>query len=439
MAARARPAAESPPARAADRGGVAALRRVPWWAVLASLAVMLSANFAADPLRDAANFQPITEVHLVRSVAYLVLAPLCDAFDTLSLMTVPQHLAILITLAVLFVLWRVWRGRRRATTPVREARAVVVGVFGLLLFYAVGILVPRPMARLVVDPPLNQAVVVVDFHSHTRYSHDGAPWFTPEANRRWHRDAGYDVAYVTDHRTVQGAEEARRNNPRVAGEGTTLLQGLEVVWHNAHVNLLGAQQRFSGLTDPNLRDIDDTALAMASMIPHHEPVLIYTFPGMLRHLRAATAPGTPGVRAIEVVDGSPRGLGDTRRLRTKIATIADTLGLALVAGSDNHGWGYTAPGWTLMLLPGWRGMTPDSLAGAIDDAIRARGFEATQVVERRVANTSRSTWRVVATLPLVAWRALTMLSDNERVSWLIWIWGIVLIRFAWRRRRPSAA
>ncbi len=439
MAAKSRSAADQPPAPAPDRGFVAALDRVPWGAVLVTIAVMLSANFATGPLRDAANFQPVTEAHLARSVWYLVLAPFCDVFDTLSLMSVRQHVAILITLAVLFVAWRVWRGRRRGTTPVREARALLIAVFGLLAFYAVGILVPRPMARLVVDPPINEAVVVVDFHSHTRYSHDGAPWFTPAANRRWHRNAGYDVAYITDHRTVQGAEEARRNNPGVAGEGTTLLQGLEVVWHNAHVNVLGAQQMYMGLTDPNLRDIDDTALALASMIPHHEPVLIFTFPGLLRYLHAATGPGTPGVRAIELVDGSPRGLGDTRRLRTKITTIADTFNLALVSGSDNHGWGYTAPGWTLMVVPGWRGMTPDSLAGAIDDAIRTRGFEATQVIERREANTSRTTPRLVATAPLVAWRALTMLSDNERVSWLLWIWGIVLLRFAWRRRRSSPA
>ncbi|OYV73496.1 MAG: hypothetical protein B7Z72_02400, partial [Gemmatimonadetes bacterium 21-71-4] len=337
------------PARAAGPRGLAdALRRVPWWAVATTAVVMLSANFMVDPLRDAATFRPVTEVHLVHSAAYLVLAPLCDVFDALSLMTVRQHVAILVTLAALFAAWRVWRGwRRHGTTPVREARAVVFGVLGLLAFYAAGILVPRPMARLVVSPPLNEALVVVDFHSHTRYSHDGAPWFTPEANRRWHRDAGFDVAYVTDHRTVQGAEEARRHNPRIAGEGTTLLQGLEVVWQHAHVNLLGAQQTFSGLTDPNLRDIDDKALALASMIPHHEPVLIFTFPGLLRHLHPAAAPGTPGVRAIEIVDGSPRGLSDTRRLRTKIATVADDDSLALVAGTDNHGWGYTAPAWTL--------------------------------------------------------------------------------------------
>jgi hypothetical protein len=237
---------------------------------------------------------------------------------------------------------------------------------------------------------------------------------------------------------VQGAEEGIARNPSEAGEGTTLLQGLEVVWDHAHVNILGAERGFRGLTDPKLRDMDDTALTIASMVRGHEPVVVYTFPNALQHLHAAHGPGTPGVRAIEIVDGSPRGLGDARRKRTVISTIADTFNLALVSGTDNHGWGFTAPAWTLVQIPGWRGMNTDSLAEAIEDAIRTRGFEATRVVERRQANTSLSTWRLAATVPLVAGRMFTMMSDNERVSWIIWIWAFVLIRFAWRRRKPRA-
>lgn len=415
------------------------LNRVPWWAVISTALILVSAIFAVDPIRNAATFLPVPEVRLVHSAAYLLLAPICGVFDTLSLMSLRQHVAIVASLIVIFLGWRSWRRAGRGTSAGREFWAAAFGLGGLVLIYAAGILVPRPMAALAVHSPLNDAMVVVDFHSHTNHSHDAPPWFTVEANRRWHRDAGYDVAYITDHRTVKGAEEGMASNPRVAGEGMTLLQGLEVVWNGAHVNLLGAERAYRGLTDPNLRDIDSTALALASMVRTHEPILVYTFPDLLRHLRAATAPGMPGVRAMEIIDGSPRGLGDVRRLRTKIATIADTFNLALVSGSDNHGWAYTAPGWTLMLIPGWRGMTPDSLADAIDTQIRTRGFEATQVVERREANTSVSTLRLASTLPLVTARALTMMSDDERVSWVIWIWGVVLLRVMWRRRRSKVS
>ncbi len=412
-------------------------RHVSWSAVVLTLVVIFSTPFAVNPLRDASTFEPIPFVHLVLSSGYLLLAPVCNVFDTLSLMSLRQHLAILVSYGVLFAAWRVWRGARRGTTRWREAGAVGLALVALLLVYAAGVLVPRPMASLAVDTPLNDVVLVADFHSHTSYSHDGAPWFSPEANRRWHQRAGYDVAYITDHRTVRGAEEGIAGNPDEAGQSTMLLQGLEVVWDGAHVNVLGAQRTYRGLTDPNLRDLDDTSLAMASLLPNHEPVVVFTFPGQLQHLHPAAGPGTPGVRAMEIIDGSPRGLSETRRERTVISTVADSLNLALVAGTDNHGWGYTAPAWTLIQLPGWRGMGTDSLAESIDRVIRTRGFEATRVVERRQANTGISPWRLAATLPLVATRMFTMLSENERVSWLMWIWGLVLMRFVWRRRRSS--
>ncbi|HEY5220465.1 MAG TPA: hypothetical protein VIJ16_11685, partial [Gemmatimonadaceae bacterium] len=416
-----------------------ALKRIPWWAVVLTIVVLISTPFAVDPIRNASTFLPVSEAHLVRSAAYLFLSPFVEVFDALTLMSGRQHIAILISLAVIFAAYRTWSGMRRGTKVAREILAAATALGTLVLVYAIAIIMPRPMAALAIDTPLNEVEVVVDFHSHTAHSHDGALWFTAEANRRWHRAAGFDVAYITDHRTVNGAEEGLAGNPSVAGQGTTLLQGLEVVWDKAHVNLLGAGRSYKGITDPNLRDVDDTALALASLLPNREPIVIFTFPDLLQHLHVAHGPGTPGVRAIELVDGSPRGLGEVRRKRTMINEIADTLNLALVAGSDNHGWGYTAAGWTLVLVPGWRGMTPDSLAAAIDNVIRTRGFEGTLVVERREANTSISTGRLVATLPLVTWRMITMLSDDERVSWLIWIWGIVLIGVAWRRRRASAA
>lgn len=427
--------APSPPSLAAR---LPVLRRVPWWPVILSLLVLVSADFAVDPIRNASTFQRVPDVHLVLSSGYLLLAPICNVLDMLSLMSVRQHVAILITLLALFTVCRVWRGFRHGTGFLREIKAAALALGALVLVYAVGALVPRPMAALSVDTPFNDAVLVADFHSHTKFSHDGAPWFTPEANRRWHRNAGFDVAYITDHRTVQGAEDGIANNPPVAGEGTMILQGLEVVWRGAHVNLLGAERRYRGLTDPALRDMDDTSLALASAIPNSEPIVVYTFPDLMRNLHPATGPGTPGARAIEIVDASPRGLGEVRRRRTLISLLADTFNLALVAGSDNHGWGFTAAGWTLVPLPGWRGMSTDSLAAAIDNVIRTRGFAGTTVVERREANTGLSTWRRVGTLPLVIIRMFTMLSDDERVSWLLWIWVIALAPVVWRRRRGAA-
>jgi hypothetical protein len=293
------------------------------------------------------------------------------------------------------------------------------------------------MAALAADSP--DVIVTVDFHSHTRYSHDGRPGWDPADVRAWHRSAGFDAAYISDHRTVQGAELGIVDNPSEAGQGTMLLQALEAVWRGEHVNILGANRFYKGLTTADVRDVDEQALALASLIGNREPIVIETLPGKLDKIVPAGGPGTAGIRAIELVDGSPRGLDQTRIMRSRIVHLADSLNLALVAGSDNHGWGRTAPGWTLLIVPGWRGMRTDSLAFSIERSLRL-GREATRVVERRVAGelNGGNALELTLTLPIITWSMLTTLSLDERIMWALWVWVVVLalrLTTSWRRRR----
>jgi len=218
-----------------------------------------------------------------------------------------------------------------------------------------------------------------------------------------------------------------------------LLQALEAVWRGEHVNILGANRFYKGLTTADLRDVDEQALALASLIGNREPIVIETLPGKLDKIVPAGGPGTAGIRAIELVDGSPRGLDQTRIMRSRIVHLADSLNLALVAGSDNHGWGRTAPGWTLLIVPGWRGMRTDSLAFSIERSLRL-GREATRVVERRVAGelNGGNALELTLTLPIITWSMLTTLSLDERIMWVLWVWVVVLalrLTTSWRRRR----
>ena len=417
------------------------LARYPWIAIVLTLLVVASALFAISPVRDAATLGPVPEAHLSLPTSYVAIAPISDALDTMSLLTVPQHIALVLTAIVLYVVWRVVRLRRRPSTTGRvrrEAGRATLFLIGLVLVYAALAMMPRPMAALVVDVP---EVIVVDFHAHTLYSHDGRAGWTAEDVRKWHHDAGFDATYVTDHRSVQGAQRGIDGNPAQAGEGTMLLPGIEVVWDGLHVNLLSAASRYQGLITPSLGDVDADALRLASMVPNAEPIVVATIPDDLSKMHPAGGPGTAGVRAVEVVDGSPRGLLQSRRDRAKIVRLADSLDLALVAGSDNHGWGHTAPAWTAMQISGWRGMDADSLSQMIELYIRKGRRRVTRVMERVVADPGNSPIELALTGPIAFWRMLTTISADERVLWVIWIWAIVLIARGagrWSRRRAVA-
>lgn len=408
-------------------------RRLPWLPIFITLAVILSSGLAVQPVRDAATLGDVAEAYLSRSFGYVALAPLSSILDTLTLVSAQQHLALTCGLLLLFVVWRAlsavyggatWRGHL-----VSGATLIV----SLLAVFAAGALLPRPMAVL---EAADANIVRVDFHSHTDASHDGHQ--TVEQNRAWHRGAGFNVAYITDHASVAGAERGVADNPAVAGQDVTLLQAIEVTWTGEHVGILGAQRTYTGLLTPNMRDVDVEGLRLASTIPGREPVVVWHHPHTLDRLPLAAQQMTPGIRALEVVNGAPENTGRVRRNRAAEVAMAQQNNLALTTGSDNHGWGRAAPGWTLMRVYGWRGMSPDSLAQRIEATLRTQGFGATRVVERRVADPGDRQLELAASVVAIPARMLTTLSNDERIAWLIWTWAITLVVWFVRRRRPSA-
>lgn len=414
-------------------------RRLPWVPIAISIAVIGAGAFAVPPIRDAATGGAVVEAVLERPVGYVVIAPVSNVFDTLTLISARQHIALLVGVIALFIAWRIRKGRAGAPHPPRShLLAVAALLLAILAVYAAGALIPRPMAALATNTP---NIITVDFHSHTDASHDGRQ--TLEANRRWHARAGFDAAYITDHGSVAGAERALATNPPTAaqggGGGVVLLQGIEVTWNGEHVGILGAERTYRGLLTENKRDVDAEALRLASLIPGGEPVVIWHHPRRMDRLRAYAAPDTAGVSAIEIVNGAPKDIDFIRDNHVAIVQFAEQHDLALTSGTDNHGWGYAAPGWTLMRVAQWRGMRPDSLAWRIERVLRIGGFGSTLVVERRVANPGRSDIQLALSIVTIPWRMFTTLSNEERVAWLAWIWGIAAAAWwARRRRRPAA-
>ncbi len=402
--------------------------------------VVLGALFPASALVDAVTLEAVPWARLAQPWSYLAGAPLFGVLDALSLLTVGQHYAVLATLALLFLL-------RRATAPratgsalrrvVVEALRVAAGPVALVAVYAVAALAPRPMVRLA----LSEAdLVAVDFHSHTLHSHDGRASFDAERNRAWHEAGGFHAAYATDHYTWAGVDEAAPGNPRTAGEGTVLLSGMEVRLRDRHVNVLGDRARYEPALDSSGRHLDPDALVAARRRGEAPATMLYALPGPLEDVVALSPSSPAGVVAIEISDGAPRGLEQVRSERAEILRVADEGDLALVAGSNLHGWGRTVAAWTVVRLPGWRSASPERLGERIEATLHRERRSATAVVERRMPYHEGSRLALAATLPRLAWEHMRMLSLGERVSWLLWaaVWAAASAR---RRRggRPAGA
>lgn len=390
-----------------------------------SALILATSLFAFPALTDAATGARVGDARLVMSGWYVALAPLCNTLDALSMFSGRQHFAFFATSAISYALWR----RLRLTAPVsarvrcgKETLIASLTLLSLVLLYAGGTMLRRPLARLVMGSPDD---VIVDFHSHTSYSWDGRRDFTPMTNRRWHRDSGFDVSYVTDHGTFDGAREGAARNPARAGNGVVLLSGIEVRSDGRHLDILGTDASDSAAYQ---RDDLDEGMFVRTVRPKQSvaPLVLLTLPGHL-NTEALDVP----IDAVEISDGAPRALSQIDDQRQRILDLARERDVALIAGSNNHGWASASPAWSVMEIAGWRAMTPTQLDAAIRSTILRRGFKAVRVIERRSAGPV-SYSALAATVPVAAWRMLATLSWTERSAWLCWIWigwaAVMLIR-----------
>lgn len=442
---RASPPKDRVESAAADARGRRVARALRTVAGLA-LVVVATAFFAVPPIQDAVTQRPVGFAEQTHPWAFLLGAPVFGVWDSLSLLSLSQHYAVLATLVGLYAASLVGPRRRAARSVVGPGRRSLFPFRGRLLreigrgaltlalliaFYAAGMLLPRPMAGLRLT---DHDILAIDFHSHTSHSHDGWRLFSADRNRAWHEAGGFDVAYVTDHYTWAGFDEAEGDNPERVGERTALLSGAEIRIHRRPTNILGDRSRYLGALDADSVYMDPEALATVYREDGRPPTLLYTMPGGLRYVVPFTEEAPAGMIGIEINDGSPRGLEQVRAERAEIIALADSMDLALLGAANLHGWGRTVASWSIMEIPGWREMTPAEVGDAIEEVLHRDRRDAVRVVERRIPYHGGSPVLVVLTLPWLALEHFRVLSFAERASWLLWL-GAIAGALVLRERR----
>jgi hypothetical protein len=344
------------------------------------------------------------------TTSYVALSPLSRTLDALTLLSTAQSIAVIVTVVIVVVGWKV--ARRRKLKSIAISIAATLLVLGIL--EAAAAFLPRPMASLAINDP---DIVRVDFHSHTAASHDVRQSFSAEDNREWHRRGGFDIAYITDHVKFGGAEAALARNPKLAAQGVSLVEGMEGRYHKIMSTVV------LGITAVDAPVLNERGnILSAQLRSPREPVTIIAIPNrnldsLSSRVRDSTV-ALPNLAGIELVDAAPRGLAQLDREESKIRSLARDLGLTLVAGSNNHGYGRAVAAWNLMKVPAWRSMRPDAVASAIENQLRA-DRASVRIVHRTRPTTSG--FKVVGTLPILAAQIIGGLGITERISWIVWI------------------
>jgi hypothetical protein len=411
---------------------------LPLWALILTGLVVGGALVPVPVLREVVSGEPLSGMRLEHDLGYLVFAPLYGIWDRLGVLALSTHVVLLLTLIGVFLGWRLLRRRTPRGIVVRiavEGGVAALALAGLLAFYAGGALLTRPMGALVVDDP---GLLVIDLHSHTERSHDGRARFSAERNREWHASAGFHAVLVTDHYNWGGFQDAVPGNPSRAGLGTTLLEGAELKLFGKHTNVVGDSMRYRPFLDDTGRNLKPEELEAAirrGEVP--PPTFLMALPVDLSDFQGYS-PATPlGLIALEVNDASPRGMEQSLRDRDLLLQIADSLDLAIFAGSNNHGWGRTSVAWNLMRMEDWRELGPGDLVHRVEADLHLLRREAVTVVERAVPWHGGNRIILALAAPHVGVHLFRTLSPGERVSWVLWIWLLAGLSM-WRRRSSAS-
>ena len=394
--------------------------------LLLTLGLALALAAGTAPLGDPLGGPLPQGVHLALPWGYLMAAPLFTLWDGVSMLSMRRLEGFLAGTALLFALWRVTRGLRRRGVTVPGEIAALGGALALLAgFIAGGMLWHRPMASLA-GVPAEEAVV--DFHSHTRASHDVGGTlmdrYDAAANLAWHRRAGFDAVFLTDHNTMTW--------PAGPPGRPVACPGIEISAWKAHILLLGDSTAVNRATYGRdlagllalLRSGDSTGARSVASIPEY----------VRNHWTRLDTLVANGLDGFEIVNASPKANELTQARRDTVVALARRTGRFVLGVSDHHGWGATSMVWNLVTVPGWRAAPERVCAGVLRRL--DSGFGAVRIVERhRLRPDSR--WPHLLTPAGVVWESWRSMGVPAAASWTLWVWGAWAIVRRRRARRAS--
>jgi len=374
---------------------VGLLRRYPVSFLVIAL-ILWSATNPLPSLLDATSGALVPDADLVRPASYVAIAPVSNVLDALTFLGLDRARALLFTWAGVLALV----GALRPGSVRRRVLRATLGVLCVIVAVVATIFLPRPIPRLTVDDP---TLTVIDYHAHTRDSHDGRRDWTVSDLARWHAMQGFEASYVTDHnRVFQGTTD---------DQPIALLPGAEWSVDGQHVLALGE----TAPIDPGRYTRDLAALLALFPELHKQGALaIASIPEYWRaHWNDLDAFVRAGIDGFEIVNCAPKAIVFPPDARARVVALARAHNLLLTGGSDNHGWGKATCVWNLA--------KPS-----------AHGFTANRVVARPIAllQSDRQVWTAGYDQAWLMFRGLTW---PERVSWLTWILVLGIYRAVPRR------
>lgn len=313
------------------------------------------------PVHDAKIFSPVLN---------RIFAPFLD-FPSYFL-TLPQPKEALLSWIVWLLLIWSFIAYFKFRVPLREKitltiRGGIVIVFSFSLFILFSIFFPIPQSRIQTD---RKGEVFIDLHSHTIYSHDGIA--TPLKSLLRYTNSGFQAWAVTEHDHIGPAAEIIRKELKEKRADAIVINGQEINFQRAHLNILGITQDIEKREHDNLSSLIESVHKQggAVIVPHYWAEIKSPF--NMKELADA------GVDGFEIAGFASVPL--TKHKQQEIIAFCRKEGLPAISGSNWHGWGAPSFLWTGFQTEGWAEMDKFAREDSIIEALRKREAERFRVL-----------------------------------------------------------
>jgi hypothetical protein len=307
----------------------------------------------------------------------------------------------------------IWRQGFSARTVLGWLKKIPIHI-SLFISLLLGIIFAPLPGEVIVNH--HDDTVLVNFHSHSYYSHDGL--ISPQGQVRWHTHQHFDAFFLTEHnhhdKTLQLVQSQHGKDIK---DQPLILPAQEYSGSN-HMLLLGLNRVF------NTKNFSDKT-AMDSAHAQNGVAIVAHWFTPARNTRPLPYYLDAGADGGEIVNQAD-GAFYPEPLSSQVIQACRERGLVMVSACDYHGYGNICQAWTAMQIPGWRHMPDQGKQEAIMQVLRQHDQEKIQVLvlRDRPQNNFPAWIRPWTTL----WYYVRNLGVLQIFSWSFWIFLLYLIK-----------
>ena len=204
----------------------------------------------------------------------------------------------------------------------------------------------------------NTDMILVNFHSHTEYSHDGI--ISLSGLLQWHQRNGFDAFFISEHNhhtnTLKAVQAQRKGN---LASNPFILCGQEYSGSN-HLLLLGLHRDFNTSNKPDEVVIDSTHAN------HGVAFVAHWFADEHRTIQYYIDCGVDGFE----IANQAEGISYDHHVFTDIVKNCISNDLLMIGACDYHGYGSACFVWNALHIPDWHQMNDDQKEASILNILR---------------------------------------------------------------------